>query len=391
MKRIIALLLAFAMCFSFCGCGAVNETTELINAIGEVTLQSNAAIAAAEAAYAELGTDKQAKVENAAVLTAARETYDRIKAVADQIDAIGEVTVESESAITAAEEAYNALTEEEKAKVENYAVLTEARFEANRLSLVGEWTVELYPHDMGISLTLDENGTFLWCAGHCGTWTVSEDGKYIALTGDNLPDFFGEAIPVFEEDGFKKIQIVDSWGPFVLVEDHNTIFEMKYVAVELTAENVREYLGEPVKAGYVLNSWGEEDKTAPAYLLTSQVFDEGLVYVGCSNDFAVELIYEEYIEMTYNDITAKTHIMEPFSLLQANEHAHEGTALESHFRPIRIGDKAKGTLYYVREEYVADNFFDPVTEYTFVKLTNGVIYPTCFQGSVSFDYQDFLR
>ena len=49
------------------------------------------------------------------------------KAVDEQILAIGEVTVDSGNAITAAEEAYDALPEKDRADVENYAVLTAAR------------------------------------------------------------------------------------------------------------------------------------------------------------------------------------------------------------------------------------------------------------------------
>lgn len=49
------------------------------------------------------------------------------KAVDEQILAIGEVTAESGDAITAAEEAYDALSDKDCTDVENYAVLTAAR------------------------------------------------------------------------------------------------------------------------------------------------------------------------------------------------------------------------------------------------------------------------
>lgn len=49
------------------------------------------------------------------------------KAVDEQILAIGEVTAESGDAITAAEEAYDALSDKDRTDVENYAVLTAAR------------------------------------------------------------------------------------------------------------------------------------------------------------------------------------------------------------------------------------------------------------------------
>lgn len=114
MKRIVALLLVLAMCFSLCACGKSEAVTN----------------------------------------------------VEGLIDAIGEVTAESESVITAAEEAYNALTEEEKAEVENFAVLTAARvavdeaiktaeYEALKTKILGEWVV------LGESstITLNEDGS----------------------------------------------------------------------------------------------------------------------------------------------------------------------------------------------------------------------------------------
>lgn len=54
-------------------------------------------------------------------------TSSRIHNVEKMIDNIGDVTVESNEAITAAEEEYNKLTEEEKSKIDNYETLIEAK------------------------------------------------------------------------------------------------------------------------------------------------------------------------------------------------------------------------------------------------------------------------
>ena len=50
-----------------------------------------------------------------------------VKAVEDSINAIGEVTVDSKDAIKAAEDAYAALSDSDKSKVENYGTLTAAK------------------------------------------------------------------------------------------------------------------------------------------------------------------------------------------------------------------------------------------------------------------------
>ena len=107
----------------------VNDVIEKIDAIGEVTLASEEAITAARAAYEALTEAQKAEVTNYDKLTAAEARLTDLKAakaVDDMIDAIGEVTLESEEAIAAARAAYEALTEAQKAEVKSYDKLTAA-------------------------------------------------------------------------------------------------------------------------------------------------------------------------------------------------------------------------------------------------------------------------
>ena len=107
----------------------VNDVIEKINAIGEVTLASEEAIVAARAAYEALTEAQKAEVKSYDKLTAAEARLADLKAakaVDDMIDAIGEVTLESEEAIAAARAAYEALTEAQKAEVKSYDKLTAA-------------------------------------------------------------------------------------------------------------------------------------------------------------------------------------------------------------------------------------------------------------------------
>ncbi|MBQ8250000.1 MAG: hypothetical protein IJY93_09035, partial [Clostridia bacterium] len=120
---------------------AAMKVYNLIEAIGEVTLESGDAIANAETAYANLTETQKALVTNYETLTAAREAYDALvaaqeKAEADKaaayavivlIDEIGEVTFGNEAPIIAAEEAYANLTDDQKALVTNLATLEAAR------------------------------------------------------------------------------------------------------------------------------------------------------------------------------------------------------------------------------------------------------------------------
>lgn len=119
---------------------AAEEVEDLIDAIGEVTLESKAKIDAARAAYDALTDEQKALVGNLQTLTDAEKTYKDLAAKADQdvvdqkaakgaqdlIDEIGKVTLNSEKAIKAARAAYDALTDTQKALVKNLATLEDA-------------------------------------------------------------------------------------------------------------------------------------------------------------------------------------------------------------------------------------------------------------------------
>lgn len=122
----------------------VAAVMEKIDAIGEVTVEDEAAIQDARAAYNLLDVRQKKLVTNYEVLEAAeaalivaKENAAAIAEVEDLIDNIGEVTAtqSSKRRIDRAREAYNALALELQAQVANYAVLTAA--EARYAELVG--------------------------------------------------------------------------------------------------------------------------------------------------------------------------------------------------------------------------------------------------------------
>ena len=79
MKKGISLVLALVMCLSLYACGkskAATECENLINAIGEVSIDSKEAIEAAEKAYAALTSDEKDSIsESAVALEDARSSY----------------------------------------------------------------------------------------------------------------------------------------------------------------------------------------------------------------------------------------------------------------------------------------------------------------------------
>ncbi|MBQ6118702.1 MAG: hypothetical protein IJK98_05685, partial [Clostridia bacterium] len=116
--------------------------------LGEVTLESEAAVTAARAAYNALTDAQKALVPNLATLTAAEATLAALqKAAADQaaaaavdakIAAIGEVSLDSEAAVAEARAAYDALTAEQKALVTKADDLTAAEDALADLKAAGQ-------------------------------------------------------------------------------------------------------------------------------------------------------------------------------------------------------------------------------------------------------------
>ena len=108
---------------------------EAIDAIGDVTLDSSGAVASARSLYDGSRTEVQALVQNLPVLEAAEETLRGllVEQASSLISAIGDVTMESAEQIQAAQEAFSALSPEDAAKVQNAGVLQNA---ADRLAVL---------------------------------------------------------------------------------------------------------------------------------------------------------------------------------------------------------------------------------------------------------------
>ncbi|MCM1172549.1 MAG: PQQ-binding-like beta-propeller repeat protein [Clostridium sp.] len=116
----------------------VKVINKIVN-LGDVNLESEAAIIKAEEAYEKLDEEEKAKITNYSTLVNARQIFETLRAEKNAgdmdalISAIGSVTLESEAAIIEAEEAYEKLTAAEKELVKAYDILQAARKEYDRL------------------------------------------------------------------------------------------------------------------------------------------------------------------------------------------------------------------------------------------------------------------
>ena len=144
MKKTIAILLICLTIVSLCSCGkseAVVAFDDMVAGIGEITVESESALADAQAAFDALtDEEKEQAQESADKLTALKASYDelisknKVDAVISAIDALGTITLESKAAITEAKSKYNELTADEKAAVTNYNALEAAETTINDLA-----------------------------------------------------------------------------------------------------------------------------------------------------------------------------------------------------------------------------------------------------------------
>ncbi len=117
---------------------AAANVVEMIGKLGDVTLGSEPEIAAARAMYEQLSDDQKAMVGNLATLEAAERKIAELKdqaaadTVAGLIGNIGQVALNSETAIVSARNAYNQLTEDQKKLVANAKVLEDAEAALNK-------------------------------------------------------------------------------------------------------------------------------------------------------------------------------------------------------------------------------------------------------------------
>lgn len=148
MKKFGILILILTLCCVLCSCKSeeAKVAEELIRAIGTVTVDSGTAIEAAQTAFEALSEEDKAAVENAAALSEAAGAY-----LQAQIADLGEITINSAEAVTTVREAYDALPEDVKAYVSNADILQQAELTVKKLrleeKLLGTWYIETTRYD----------------------------------------------------------------------------------------------------------------------------------------------------------------------------------------------------------------------------------------------------
>ena len=274
---------------------------------------------------------------------------DAVKNVELLIDEIGEVTVDSEEDIHKAEEAYNALSEEEKKQVENADNLKSKRKELheclvkaeeeeqqkqreekekNLKPFIGTWR-PIYATTL--SLLSDEIFSSDVYTGNLTIEKVEDTVTPIDETTIRIDRAGLGTMKLVEDQGIMKL--VSSKAVFVRKEEYEEAMDKMFVEVTLDDQNISDYIGGPVKVGTFFDEWGAETDT-DAYILSSPAYDKGLIMLAFK-DVKYEILYKGYSDsITY---------YEPYPMLSGfGDPTLDGFG------------RAEGKIWFVRKEYVSD-------------------------------------
>ena len=227
-------------------------------------------------------------------------------------------------------------SEEDEAEAEAEALRIAAEHEAAILSLTGEWSElsDSLPLFRPIiswygDLVLKEDGTYS-SETTTGTWELNADRTQLTLRGSR-----GKTLVDIVEDGnYMKLSVPELHLNFLRSGELKAYINERFVTVRVNLDNVENYIGRPVNIGVILD---EKDKPTneSAWVLSSPVYESGLVYYGRSENFYVTI---------QNNATGSRMITIPYDTLPLTTGATFG-----HFTEV------KGTLVYIRAEYVAQN------------------------------------
>ena len=188
---------------------AAEQVEELIDAIGDVTLDSYDNITAARTAYDKLSDNAKTLVGSYETLTAAEEALaqaeaDAVSAATDAIDGIGNVTADSKEKIDSAKDAYSAVPERLRDKVTNAETLDKAieRFAAiDEIKQAGAKSDE---HKDDVISNLSENKIYpLQSIG--GEWSVIALARAGKLSADKADKYYNELCDAVKANGSDRL------------------------------------------------------------------------------------------------------------------------------------------------------------------------------------------
>lgn len=310
---------------------------------------------------------------------------EEVKHVQTMIKELGEITLDSADAIYAIDEAYDALTEEEQKKVSNYEEFKEAKNAFYKLYLVGNWyACDLnlfvpevqYTHrywvtlnaDMTASCTSDRSPMIL------GNWDVV-NGDCLQLKLNSLEtETYGRSssgggyeFTIKREDGILRFE--DDMIRYVREEDYPALLEEVLLEVDCSTANLSDYLGFTSQKVADSDEWGAHTGTEYTKVcLENKLYNEGWMFLGVDQDFAIEIVYPEYTETyLYEDGDTYSSQAEggsctinenPFSISEVSLNlawSFPDSTVETDLTLENLSfGRGKGHLYFIKKDYVTD-------------------------------------
>ncbi len=277
------------------------------------------------------------------------------KKVDAMIEAIGDATLENEDEIIAAEQAYAALSDAQKAEVEyadflpiyrnNLDILKDnAAFEALHDRMIGTW-VNLYDPEES-EIVISEDGTAK-IEDFTYEWTLNRNRETIRFEGNSRI-----VLAVEEHDGTLVLQNPDLMT-CVKKEDYFNHYSKIFVSVANVTANLEKYFGPAVDLGAMVTEDGK-DTGAHIFAFHSNAYDNGLVYFRTEPNFL----------LTYS-VGKREHdgLYEPYGAGYITQPKLLNT--------LKVTGMS-GTIVYIDSQYVSDLRYDSETHSRVITLTNGL-------------------
>lgn len=314
-----------------------------------------------------------------------------VKNVEAMIKALPEQITQADiPAVQAAAEAYDALLPEEQEKVKNDDTLTAALNRSYELQLMGQWSntyidfwnVEGMYDRMDIDLREDMTFELQHSEFTSGTWSVS--GQVLEL----LFDEYHHMLFDISKDG-DAIMLTNGDNHYLLSTVFHARLDDMFRIAELTDENINDYCELYLQTVALKDAFGEATDYSKTYaMIGSRAYRDGWC---CFNgkDIAIEVLFPaQNITHTFaggddGHLTEDAHAATmqfdiPFAeiLEEVGSVSSRGTSTSDLTAESLTFGRAKGTLYFINLEYIAETPYVDQNNRG-ITLTDGSALPYC--------------
>lgn len=292
---------------------------------------------------------------------------EQVKQIESMIDTIGEVTLEDRALLQEIEQLGSTIPENELSKVKNanvYYTARDALYELLKEPYLGDWILfgRLSNDDSDNSFDGTQKITLTSSEVQYGEgfqWAIDPDRDDMFCMWNESADFGieGKVVEV------KGAHVIPVWsGILVKAEDYDTFLSQIVKIVELTPENVADYLDfKKVNTEYY-DAFGEKDKNETrktSSWIISKLYEEGWLYFR-GEDFKIELLKKDGWGSKSREIIE----WGPFGQFWMDDRGK-----------VEFG-RAEGTLYFISADLMEVNY-DEAEKYHTLKWGELEFYPDC--------------